>query len=95
MKNIAASEGDGAGFDVLSFDADGTERFVEVKTTAFARETPFYASSAEIRFSQKNAPQYSLYRLFDFRKSPRCFSLPGAIDDHVGLDAISYRCSFR
>jgi hypothetical protein len=95
VTHISRSEGDGAGFDVLSFDEDGTERFLEVKTTAFSRETPFYASSAELRFSQKNSGQYALYRLFDFRKTPRCFTLPGAIRDHCALDPISYRCSFR
>ena len=89
------NEGDGAGFDILSFDADGSEKFVEVKTTAFAKETPFFASSAEIRFSQQNAARYALYRLFEFRKTPKCFALPGAIRDHCALDPVSYRCSFR
>jgi hypothetical protein len=93
VQHISKNEGDGAGFDVLSFEADGREKFVEVKTTAFAKETPFFASSAEIRFSQQNAAQYALYRLFAFRKNPKCFSLPGAIHDHCSLDPVSYRCA--
>lgn len=95
VQHVSKNEGDGAGFDVLSFEGDGSEKFVEVKTTAFAKETPFFASSAEIRFSQQNAPRYSLYRLFEFRKKPKCFALPGAIQDHCALDPVSYRCSFR
>jgi hypothetical protein len=93
--HVSKNEGDGAGFDILSFDADGSEKFVEVKTTAFAKETPFFASSAEIRFSRQNAPRYMLYRLFEFRKNPRCFALPGAIHDNCALDPVSYRCSLR
>lgn len=95
VQHISLSEGDGAGFDVLSFEADGREKFVEVKTTAFAKETPFFASAAEIRFSQQNAPQYAVYRLFEFRKNAKCFALQGAIRDHCALDPVSYRCSLR
>lgn len=35
-------KGDGAGYDVLSFENSGKERFIEVKTTGFGREAPFY-----------------------------------------------------
>lgn len=95
VEHVSRDSGDGLGFDVLSFDADGREKFIEVKTTAFAKETPFYASASEIRFAQKNAPQFFVYRLFEFRKAPKCYTLPGMIEDHCALDPISYRCSFR
>lgn len=95
VQHISQREGDGAGFDVLSFETDGREKFIEVKTTAFAKETPFFASDAEVRFSRRNADRYALYRLFGFRKNPKCFTLTGAIDEHCALDPFSYRCSFR
>lgn len=92
VEHISKGRGDGLGFDVLSFEADGREKFIEVKTTAFAKETPFFASAGEVRFARKNATQYVLCRLFEFRKVPKCFTLPGAIDEHCRLDPISYRC---
>lgn len=95
VRHISKDQGDGLGFDILSFDAEGREKFIEVKTTAFAKETPFYASASEIRFAQKNAERFSLYRLFEFRKTPKCYTLPGMIQDHCALDPINYRCSFR
>ncbi|TSA41651.1 MAG: DUF3883 domain-containing protein [Verrucomicrobiales bacterium] len=95
VEHVSKDQGDGLGFDVLSFDSEGNERFIEVKTTAFAKETPFYASASEIRFAQKNAERFSLYRLFEFRKTPKCYTLPGMIEDHCALDPINYRCSFR
>jgi hypothetical protein len=95
VEHVSKNRGDGVGFDVLSFDANGNERFIEVKTTAFAKETPFFASASEVRFAKQNAERFSLYRLFEFRKSPKCYTLPGMIDDHCALDPISYRCSFR
>jgi hypothetical protein len=95
VEHVARDRGDGLGFDVLSFDAEGREKFIEVKTTAFAKETPFYASASEVRFAQKNAPSFFVYRLFEFRKTPKCYTLPGMIEDHCALDPISFRCSFR
>ena len=94
VEHVSKTQGDGLGFDILSFDADGMERFIEVKTTAFAKETPFYASSSEIRFARENAEHYSLCRLFEFRKTPQCYTLPGVIENHCTLNPITYRCSF-
>lgn len=93
VEHVSRTKGDGLGFDILSFEPDGRERFVEVKTTAFAKETPFFASSSEVRFANKNAAQYSLYRLFEFKKRPRFFVLTGSISDHCNLDPITFRCS--
>lgn len=94
VEHVSKEQGDGLGFDVLSFDENGAERFIEVKTTTFAKETPFFASTGELRFAQKNADHFYLYRLFDFRKTPKCYTLPGPIENHCVLDPITYRCSF-
>lgn len=51
IKHVAKSKDDGLGYDILSFETSGQERFIEVKTTAFAKETPFYASRNEVSFS--------------------------------------------
>lgn len=94
IEHVASTKGDGLGFDVLSFDASGKERFIEVKTTAFAKETPFFASRNEVRFSEDAADQFHLYRLFDFRRAPKLFSLNGNLANHCTLDPISYICRF-
>jgi len=81
------------GFDILSFDADGRERFIEVKTTAYDAETPFFVSPNEVDFSTENAQQYNLYRLFAFRKSPKMFNLQGPIAASCLLDPVSFRAT--
>ena len=48
VEHVAASQGDGLGYDVLSFESNGRERLIEVKTTAFGELTPFYVSRNEI-----------------------------------------------
>lgn len=90
VEHVAATQGDGLGYDVLSFEEDGRERLIEVKTTAFGQLTPFYVSRNELARSETDANQYRLYRLFDFRDHPRLFELPGAISASCGLEAISY-----
>lgn len=78
--------GDGMGFDILSFESSGTERFIEVKTTTFGKETPFYVTRGELQFSVDNPNQFHLYRLFDFRKAPKMFQLSGGISTTCMLD---------
>ena len=92
--HVSQSEGDGLGYDIRSFEADGSARFIEVKTTSFGERTPFFVSANEVRFSREQAPQFHLYRLFDFRAAPRLFQLDGSISEHCQLDATTFRASF-
>lgn len=90
VEHVAATRGDGLGFDVLSFEPDGRERFIEVKTTAFGKQTPFFITRNEVEFSKVYAPQFRLYRLFEFRKTPRMFALEGAVSERCLLDPVTY-----
>ncbi len=92
--HASRAEGDGLGYDIRSYEADGTERFIEVKTTTFGDRTPFFVSANEVSFSRERADAFHLYRLFDFRTSPRMFTLDGSIDQHCHLDATTFRASF-
>ena len=90
VEHVAATQGDGLGYDVLSFENDGQERLIEVKTTSFGQLTPFFVSSNELARSKRDSDRYQLYRLFEFRANPRLFRLPGDIHTHCVLDAVSY-----
>ena len=94
VDHVSRSKGDGLGYDVLSFESDGRERFIEVKTTTFGRDTPFFVSRGELALSQAAKDQFHLYRLFEFRKAPRLFDLLGGLDQHCLLDPVTYRASF-
>lgn len=94
VEQVSKTKGDGLGFDVLSFEPDGRERFIEVKTTAFGKETPFFISRNETEFSAAYADQFHLYRLFEFRRQPKMFDLSGRIQDKVRLDPVSYLARF-
>lgn len=94
VEHTSNVRGDGAGYDVLSFEEDGRERFIEVKTTAYAKETPFFISDGELTFANAHQLEFRLYRVFEFRRAPRMFELRGRPDRHCRLDPTTYRASF-
>ena len=90
IEHVARHAGDRAGFDIRSFETNGRDRFIEVKTTSYGKETPFYLSRNELRFSQQRSAEYQLYRVYGFRYDPRLFALPGAIDQNCILDPVQF-----
>ena len=90
VEHVSVTQGDGLGYDILSFDETGRERLIEVKTTSFGELTPFFVSRTEVARSEADTECYRLYRLFDFRDRPRLFKLPGAITGHCQLNPVSY-----
>lgn len=90
VERVSKTRGDGAGFDLLSFETDGRERFIEVKTTSFAKETPFQVTISEVTFSSDFASQYHLYRLFTFREQPRMYKLEGSLERVTRLKANTF-----
>ena len=93
-EHVAVTHGDGLGYDVLSFELDGREQLIEVKTTAFAKETPFFLSRNELALSRQEADAFHLYRVFAFRRRPQLFDLPGRLEDRCQLDPVSYLARF-
>jgi hypothetical protein len=92
---VAQTKGDGLGYDIRSFNVEYEERFIEVKTTNFDRETPFLITDNEMDFSKQNAEQYKLYRLFDFGKKPRMFTLSGSMEEACVIAPTRYRAWAR
>jgi hypothetical protein len=94
VERISETRGDGAGYDVLSFEEDGTDRFIEVKTTNSGKECPFYISANELDFSQDFSEKYYLYRVFNFKKSPKLFMLRGSLKERFEITPAVFRVSF-
>jgi hypothetical protein len=90
VEHVAVTQGDGLGFDVRSFEADGGDRLIEVKTTTYGKYVPFFVTRNELQVSREEAETYQLYRLFHFRRDPRLFNLPGALDRSCDLDPAVY-----
>lgn len=63
--HVSLEEGDGKGYDILSYTLEGKARFLEVKTTKGPLETPFFISENERLFMEcyKDA---ELVRVYNF-----------------------------
>lgn len=94
VKWIAKEDGDGAGYDILSYDLTGEKAFIEVKTTIGGNRTPFYISRNERAFAEEEKNRFRLMRLFDFRRKPKAFELRPPLEDHVNLIAENFRADF-
>ena len=62
VEHISDTRGDGAGYDIRSFETNGRERLIEVKTTTYGKHHPFIVSVNEVEFSNDFASEYHLYR---------------------------------
>jgi hypothetical protein len=91
---ISEEDGDGAGYDILSFNEQGKERFLEVKTTVGSDTTPFYITRNELSFSSERPEAFRLCRVFDFSKRPKMFELTPPLETLVHLSPLNYEASF-
>lgn len=88
---VSKELGDGLGYDIRSFDFEGNELFLEVKTTTGGRATAFFVSNNEVAVSEEKAQAYRLVRVFDFPDKPRFFTLSGSLAESLRLEPTSYR----
>jgi hypothetical protein len=86
--------GDGAGYDIRSFELDGTDRLIEVKATRGTRTTPFFVSRTELEMSREASDHWQLYRVYALSAEPRFFSLKPPLETSVKLEAENWRAAF-
>ncbi len=91
---VAVEDGDGAGYDVLSFDDAGHQRLIEVKTTNGPARTPFYLSRNERDVAVERPAAWRIYRVHLFAKEPRIFTIAPPLDAKVNLRPELWRASF-
>jgi len=91
---VSAEDGDGAGYDVLSFDFSGTERLLEVKTTNGSARTPFFLTRNECEVAKGRPADWRIYRVHQFVKEPRIFTLTPPLENVVKLRPETWRASF-
>jgi hypothetical protein len=91
---ISKEEGDGAGFDILSKNINGSDKFIEVKTTKLSKEAPFYFTRNELLFSSSHSNEYHLYRLFNFEKNAKMFVKQGSLESICHSIPMTYKGFF-
>lgn len=92
--HVAVVEGDSAGYDIRSFNADGTDRHVEVKTTGGPASNAFFISPNEIEFSSSHPGTYVLMRIYAYSQvsnSGNFYERTGPIAGSFSLTPTEYR----
>jgi hypothetical protein len=87
VKHIAKIN-DNAGYDILSFELDGQEKHIEVKTTTGGSETSFFITDNELEHSKEEFSKYYLYRVYNFDKTQNhaeFYSIKGNLSDKLNL----------
>jgi len=90
IEHVAETKGDGEGYDVLSYEANGRERLIEVKTTKHGIGTPFFVSAHEVAVSTRERYRYHLYRVFRFVRGPKVFTVPGSFEQNCDLRPVTF-----
>jgi hypothetical protein len=91
---VSHVDGDGAGYDIWSFEPDGGDRLIEVKTTNGWERAPFHITRNELEVADAHRDDWRLVRLWNFAREPRAFELRAPLEAHVSLMTTSYRASF-
>lgn len=69
VNHVSKERGDGLGYDILSFTANGNEKYIEVKTSTSISETPFYLSSNELKFLKDHFERAYIYRVANINEA--------------------------
>lgn len=91
----SVQDGDGFGYDICSFEPDGRERLVEVKTTNGWERTPFHISRNEVAIAEARRDAWHLVRVWNFARRPQAFALRPPLRDHIELTPSSFLAALR
>jgi hypothetical protein len=91
---VAAEDGDGAGYDVLSFSIEGHQRLIEVKTTNGSARTPFFLTRNECDVAAERPTEWRIHRVHLFARGPRIFTIAPPLEMAVRLTPETWRASF-
>ena len=89
----AVQDGDGFGFDIVSFEPDGRDRVIEVKTTNGWERTPFHITRNELAVAEARRDDWHLIRVWNFARKPSAFALRPPLQSHVELTPTSFLAS--
>ena len=87
---VSQLDGDGAGYDIASFEPDGRNRLLEVKTTCGWEHAPFHITRNELAVSRQRQDEWRLLRIRDVLYRPRAYELAPPLEAHVLLTPTTF-----
>lgn len=96
VDHVSITQGDGLGYDILSFDLKGKPKYIEVKTTKGSEQTKFFVTKREVQRSKVDSDKFHLYRLFNFDKqqnTAKAWIVSGNLNEQLELESEIYSAS--
>lgn len=91
----AVRDGDGFGFDIASFEHDGRERLIEVKTTNGWERTPFHVTRSETGGGRGPPRRVACGSPMELCSPTRAFALRPPVEAHAELTATSFIAALK
>ncbi|HPF68903.1 MAG TPA: DUF3883 domain-containing protein, partial [Flavobacteriales bacterium] len=97
VEQVSVTQGDGLGYDVLSYTPDERELHIEVKTTTLKKDTPFLITKNELDYFQGHPDRARIYRVFKVfsKREVGLYTLSGQDRDRLLLDPVAFRVGLR
>jgi hypothetical protein len=92
---VSDLDGDGYGYDVRTFEPDGEERLLEVKTTCGHERTPFWLTRREVDVAEERTDIYRIRRVFHFRNNAQMFQIAPPLNDALLMTPSTYTAEPR
>lgn len=89
---------DGEGYDVLTFDEIGNEKYIEVKTTTGGDRADFYLSKHEVDFMRLNQNRYWIYRVYHYDSGNNFgefYKISGDVESQLSLEPTQFKVSIK
>jgi Domain of unknown function (DUF3883) len=92
---VSDLDGDGYGFDVQSFETDGQQRLLEIKTTCGNERTPFWMTKRECDVAAEQGGIYRVRRVFHFRNEVKMFDIAPPLEPRLLLTPATFMAAPR
>jgi Domain of unknown function (DUF3883) len=92
---VSDLDGDGYGYDVKSFETDGQQRLLEIKTTCGNERTPFWMSKRECDVAAEKHDIYRIRRVFHFRNEVKMFDIAPPLEARLLLTPATFMAAPR
>lgn len=94
IKHIS-KENDSAGYDISSYELNGTPRFLEVKSTLGNMENQFFVTENELKTAKEKGEQYVILRVSNLESNPKCCEIRFPFEGVLDLSPSTYTATFR
>ncbi|WP_349628432.1 DUF3883 domain-containing protein [Bradyrhizobium liaoningense] len=92
---VSDLDGDGYGYDIRSFETDGQERLLEIKTTCGHERTACWLTRREVDVAAERSDSYRIRRVFHFRNRAQMFEIAPPLEHALCMTPNTYSAEPR